>query len=75
MHIFRGPGRVFGFTRVPNGDNLPSKFAPWNPFKTVELKAGGEATPGVNTAECLDDIAKYGFHVTDAHVRITESSV
>jgi hypothetical protein len=23
----------------------------------------------------LDDIEKYGFHITDAHVRITESIV
>ena len=23
--------------------------------------------------ECLDDLEKHGFHVTDAHVRITES--
>jgi hypothetical protein len=22
--------------------------------------------------ECLDDIEKFGFHLTDAHVRITD---
>jgi len=75
VHIFRGPGRVFGFTEAASGDNLPSKFAPWNALKTIELKRDAEPTPGVNTAECLDDIEKYGFHVTDAHVRITESAV
>jgi hypothetical protein len=29
----------------------------------------------VEARECLDDIEKYGFHITDAHVRITESVV
>jgi hypothetical protein len=71
VHIFRGPGRVFGFTADASGDNLPSQFAPWTAFKVIELNRGAEPTPGVNTAECLDDIEKYGFHVTDAHVRIT----
>ena len=66
---------MFGFTEVSTGDNLPSKFAPWNAFKTIELKRDGEPAAGVNTAECLDDIVKYGFHITDAHVRITESVV
>lgn len=74
VHIFRGSERVFGFTGIATGENLPSKFAPWNPFKTIELKRD-VPTPGVNAAECLDDIEKYGFHITDAHVRITESAL
>ena len=65
---------MFAFTEAATGDNLPSKFAPWTPFKAIELKRD-VLTPGVNTADCLDDIEKYGFHVTDAHVRITESVV
>jgi hypothetical protein len=72
VHIFRGPGRVFGFTEEPAGANLPSQFAPWNPFKTISLSRDGAPTPGVNAAECLDDIEKHGFHITDAHVRITD---
>ena len=70
-HIFRGPGRVFGFTQDPNGTNLPDKFAPWLAFKSVEL-ARGVATPGVDADACLTDIALHGFHVTDAHLRITD---
>jgi hypothetical protein len=66
---------VFGFTGVATGDNLPSKFAPWTPFKAIELKSDGVSTAGVNAADCLDDIEKYGFHITDAHVRITGSVV
>jgi hypothetical protein len=34
----------------------------------------GVATPGVNTDECLDDIDTHGYHLTDAHVRITEGA-
>ena len=44
VHIFRGPGRVFGFTEDATGANL-------------------------------EDIEKHGFHITDAHVRITESVI
>jgi len=71
VHIFRGPGRVFGFTADANGGNLPTQFAPWTAFKSVAM-IRGQARPGANVDECLDDIDKFGFHVTDAHVRITD---
>jgi hypothetical protein len=71
VYMFRGPGRVFGFTADAAGANLPAKFAPWSAFKSAEMTKG-EARPGVDTDICLDDIEKYGFHVTDAHRRITE---
>jgi hypothetical protein len=74
VYIFRGPGRVFGMTADATGANLPAKFAPWASFKSVELSRD-QATPGVHAAECLDDIAKYGFHITDAHVRITDTVI
>jgi hypothetical protein len=64
VHIFRGPG-----------GNLPSQFSPWTFFKAIELSRDGEARAGIDTNECLDDIEKHGFHVIDAHVRITESVV
>jgi hypothetical protein len=75
VHIFRGPGRVFGVTEDAAGSNLPSRFAPWQIFKSIELTRDGEPRAGVNAKECLDDIEKHGFHVTDAHVRITESVI
>ena len=75
VHFFRGPGRVFGCTEDATGANLPSKFAPWTAFKPVDLSRDGEPRPGVNINECLDDIEKNGFHITDAHVRITESVI
>lgn len=75
VHIFRGTGRVFGFTEDATGANLPPRYGPWNTFKAIDLVRDGEPTPGVNTRECLDDIENYGFHITDAHVRITESVI
>jgi len=72
IHIFRGPGRVFGFTEDAKGANLPSQFAPWSPFKSVDLSWDGEPRPGVDTDACLSDIEKHGFHITDAHARITD---
>jgi hypothetical protein len=74
VHIFRGPGRVFGFTLDEAGANLPAMFAPWVSFRSVELSRD-QATPGVKSAECLDDIAKHGFHITDAHARITDKAL
>ena len=74
LHLFRGPGRVFGLTADANGANLPARFAPWAPFKSVELSRD-HATPGVDSAACLDDIAQQGFHITDAHVRITDQFI
>jgi hypothetical protein len=75
VHVFRGPGRVFGCTCDATGANLPLKFAPWVPFKSLDLTRDGPPTPGLNSDDCLDDIERHGFHVTDAHVRITDSLV
>ena len=74
IHIFKGPGRVFGFTTQQSGDNLPQKYAPWAEFKTIEILRDIK-TPGVDANECLDDIEALGVHVTDAHVRITEEAM
>jgi hypothetical protein len=74
VHAFRGPGRVFGFTEDATGANLPSRFSPWAAFKSIELSRG-VPTMGVDTDECLSDIEEHSFHITDAHVRITESVV
>ena len=75
VHIFRGIGRVFGVTEQATGANLPSQYGPWSTFKTLDLNRDGEPTAGVDTNECLDDIEKHGFHITEAHVHITESVV
>jgi hypothetical protein len=72
VHIFRGPARVFGFTEDATGANLPAQFAPWTGFRSLELERGGEPNPSFNTDECLQDIEAHGFHITDAHVRITD---
>jgi hypothetical protein len=73
VHIFRGTGRVFAFTER-GVDGLPERYAPWTPFKTIEV-VRGQPQQSFNVDDCLDDIARYGIHVTDAHVRITEQAV
>lgn len=75
VHIFRGTGRVFAFTEDATGANLPSQYGPWNTFKAINLSRDGEPTAGGDARECLDDIEKHGFHITDAHVRITDSVI
>lgn len=73
-HIFKGPGRIFAVTTDAAGANLPSKYAPWTAFKTIELQKG-VATPGLDVEECWNDLETHGLHVTDAHVRITEQAL
>ena len=71
VHIFRGLGRVFGFTRDNLGANLPAQYGPWTAFKSFDLNRGDVQT-NFDVNECLDDIEEFGFHLTDAHVRITD---
>jgi hypothetical protein len=74
VHIFRGEGRVFGCTEDSAGTNLPQQYGPWSAFKTVDT-IRGEPHAGMDVDECLDDIETYGFHLNDAHVRVTEQAV
>jgi len=71
VHIFKGPGRIFAVTTDAAGANLPSRYAPWAAFKTIELQKG-LPMPGLDVDECLGDLETHGVHLTDAHVRITE---
>ena len=70
IHLFRADSRVFGATRAEDGANLPAGFGAWTPFRMVEMNPG-ETMPGIDVDECLADVADYGFHLTDAHERIT----
>ena len=74
VHLFKGPGRVFGATLDATGHNLPPQFGPWETFKSITLSRSA-VTPGIDAGECLDDLERYGFHITDAHVRITDRAV
>jgi hypothetical protein len=74
VFLFKGPGRVFGFSTDPSGADLPPRYAPWSAFKSVHMQRG-QAMPGVDVDECLGDIERFGVHVTDAHARITEAAL
>jgi hypothetical protein len=74
IQVFRGTGRVFAFTEISIATDLPERYAPWTLFKVIEV-ARGQAQPGIDVDDCLDDITRYGIHVTDAHVRITEQAI
>jgi hypothetical protein len=74
VHLFRSTGRIFGVTENETGENLPVRLAPWEPFKTIEI-VSGVRTPGLDVDECFADLEKYGFHVSDEHVRITDKYV
>ncbi|HEY1212974.1 MAG TPA: hypothetical protein VGE93_05005 [Bryobacteraceae bacterium] len=72
VYVFRGKDRVFAFTGNETGANLPLQYGPWNRHKTLEMERGEEPRAAVNSDECLNDIQRYGFHITDAHVRVTD---
>ena len=74
VHLFRATGRVFGAALDGKGANLPAGLGDWTPFKTVDMTRG-QPMPGIDVNECLDDIEAHGFHITDAHVRITDKYV
>ena len=74
VHLFRGTGRVFAVRETDGADGLPARYGPWTRFKQVEL-IRGQAQPGLHVDECLDDLARFGVHITDAHVRITEEAI
>ena len=74
VDLFRGRERVFAVVASGAGTNLPERYGPWTAFKTLDLTPG-QSQPGLAVDECLDDIARYGIHVTDAHVRITEEAI
>jgi hypothetical protein len=74
VHLFRATGRVFGFSLDSTGANLPAGLGEWTPFKVVDMTRG-HPMPGVEVDACLDDIEDHGFHLTDAHVRITDQHV
>ena len=74
VDVFRGTGGVFAVIESGGKRNLPEKYRPWSLFKTIEL-VRGQAQPGADVDDCLDDIARHGIHVTDAHIRITEQVI
>ena len=74
VHVLKSQDRVFGFTFDEQGTNLPRQYGPWTPFKTIELYHD-EPYQGVDVDLCLDDLRKYGFHLTAAHKRITDLAV
>ncbi len=74
LHVFKGAGRMFAVIERNSPDTLPQRYGPWTLFKTIDL-VRGQAQPGIDVDECLDDIAQHGIHVTDAHVRITDQAI
>ena len=69
VYVLRGQERVFGFALDEQGTNLPQQYGPWSPFKTIELHHC-EPYPRVDVGACIEDLNRYGFHLTSAHRRI-----
>lgn len=74
IQVFRGAGRVCAFVRVELQEALPRRYGPWECLASIELTRG-EAHPSVLVNDCLDDIADFGVHVTDAGIRITPDAL
>ena len=74
VYLYRGTGRIFAVTATDSVATLPQRYGPWTSFKSIEITRG-QAQPGLHVEECLDDIERYGIHVTDAHRRITDEAI
>lgn len=74
VDLFRVRDRVFAAVASGGEAVLPESHRPRTPFKSLD-PARGEVQPGLAVEECLDDIERFGLHVTDAHVRITEQAM
>lgn len=74
VDLFRGRDRLFAAVASGSGVVPPEAYGPWTAFKSLEL-VPGQVQPGLAVDECLDDIERFGMHVTDAHVRITEQAI
>lgn len=42
---------------------MPSRFARWNTFRSIELSREGKPRPGVSTDECLYDVEEQGLQI------------
>jgi len=72
VFVFTGVG-ASGFTQDKTGANLPAQYGPWTFRNSVVMNAGEGQRIGVNTEQCLADIQRHGFHVTDARIVVETS--
>lgn len=71
VYVFAGQGSVVGYTVGLSGANLPERFGPWAMKQALEMSAGETERPSVNTAVCLTDIDRVGYHLTERGMPIT----
>lgn len=76
LQHFMTESRLSGLpnTGDTEGTILPVDHGLWLAVKSVDL-VGGQMHPCVDADQCVDEIEQYGFHVTDAHVHITEQAL
>jgi hypothetical protein len=75
VHVFTAKNWEFGFTADRLGSNLPPKYGPWTFLKTIDVERGEKPLNLVKPDECLDDIGRYGFYITENRIRITQKVV
>ncbi|WP_432814404.1 hypothetical protein [Sphingorhabdus sp.] len=72
VHVFKGKGKVYGFTLDATGANLPASHGPWTPSKSIDMQRGETPRIAVNTDAALDNIEKHGFHLQGVSIVSTE---
>lgn len=58
------------FVVIPRGrvDKLPEDKGPWGKLKDLDLARDSEPRAGLDTAQCLQDIERQGYHIADIHL-------
>lgn len=72
VYVFEGPEGVLGFATHSDGLTLPATHRPWVLINRLIMSDDDDDRPIVRTRECMDDIQRYGFHLTQGNRRVTE---
>lgn len=58
------------FAVVPQGGSakLPVAEGPWGKLKDLDLAQDGEARAGLDVGQCLEDIERQGYHISEVRL-------
>ena len=71
VYVFTGQGSIIGYSADLSGANLPERFGPWAMVRALNMVADETQRPSVDTAACLADLERVGYHLTERGQQIT----
>ena len=68
VHVFQGPGDLFGLTTDGTGSNLPPQPQAWRLFKVIDVRPGSGPLIGADSDEILAGIKATGYFLANVSV-------